>query len=159
MSVQKSPLDVVLLQEIIRYNNLLRMTRNSLNDLCQAIQGLVVMSSELDDIFTCILEGRVPNIWSRTYPSLMTLGTWTRDLVLRVEHITNWAQTVHPPILFWLSAFTFPTGFLTAVLQTASRDFAVSIDSLSWEFNVFKEGIESNLEQPEVIFRLVNQYL
>lgn len=45
------------------------------------------------------------------------LGSWTRDLVARVEHFGAWAETTHPPILFWLAAYTFPTGFLTAVLQ------------------------------------------
>lgn len=35
----------------------------------------------------------------------------------RVEHFAYWAETTHPPLFFWLAAYTFPTGFLTAVLQ------------------------------------------
>ncbi|KAH3750502.1 hypothetical protein DPMN_185035 [Dreissena polymorpha] len=35
-----------------------------------------------------------------------------------------------------MSGFTFPTGFLTAVLQLSARLNNVSIDSLSWEFSV-----------------------
>lgn len=54
------------------------------------------------------------------YSSLKLLGNWTRDLILRVEHFANWALTTHPPLLFWLAAYTFPTGFLTAVLQASS---------------------------------------
>ncbi|XP_008209980.1 dynein heavy chain 2, axonemal [Nasonia vitripennis] len=141
----KKPLDVVLLQEIIRYNDLLYQTRSSLEELCRAIQGLVVMSSELEEIFTCVQEGRVPSGWSRAYPSLKSLGAWTRDLVLRVEHFSKWAETTQPPVLFWLAAFTFPTGFLTAVLQTAARRSGVSIDTLSWEFDVFKGKDEAAL--------------
>ena len=57
----------------------------------------------------------------QAFPSLKPLGAWTRDLVLRVEQFAQWASTTHPPVLFWLSGFTFPTGFLTAVLQTAAR--------------------------------------
>jgi len=49
------------------------------------------------------------------------LASWTRDLVLRVDQFEKWATTAHPPMIFWLSAFTFPTGFLTAVLQTSAR--------------------------------------
>ncbi|KAG5261299.1 hypothetical protein AALO_G00302350 [Alosa alosa] len=45
-------------------------------------------------------------------------------------------ETAHPPVLFWLSSFTFPTGFLTAVLQNSARQQNVSIDTLSWEFIV-----------------------
>ena len=57
----------------------------------------------------------------QAYASLKPLGSWTRDLVSRVEQFSVWATTTHPPVLFWLSGFMFPTGFLTAVLQTAAR--------------------------------------
>ena len=62
----------------------------------------------------------------KAYPSLKSLGAWTRDLMLRVEQFSKWASTAHPPVLFWLAGFTFPTGFLTAVLQTAARKNNVS---------------------------------
>ena len=65
---------------------------------------------------------------SQAYPSLKPLGAWTRDLVVRVEQFTKWASTAHPPVLFWLSGFTFPTGFLTAVLQTAARKNNVCVN-------------------------------
>lgn len=116
--------------------------RISLDELQKGIKGLVVMSTELEDIFVCIYEGRVPSGWLKgnertnfvdyndikivkqllifkilAYPSLKLLGSWTRDLVVRVEHFSTWAATTHPPLFFWLSAYTFPTGFLTAVLQ------------------------------------------
>ena len=55
------------------------------------------------------------------------LAAWTRDLVLRVEQLAKWAQTAHPPTIFWMSGFTFPTGFLTAVLQTSARQNSVSV--------------------------------
>ena len=57
----------------------------------------------------------------QTYPSLKPLAVWTRDLVQRVEQFAKWAETTKPPIVFWLSGFTFPTGFLTAVLQSSAR--------------------------------------
>lgn len=59
----KTPLDVVLLQEIQRYNKLLNLIRSSLRELHKGIKGLVVMSSELEDIFNSIFEGRVPARW------------------------------------------------------------------------------------------------
>ncbi|XP_076632445.1 dynein heavy chain 2, axonemal kl-2 [Colletes latitarsis] len=145
---KKSPLDVVLLQEIQRYNVLLQKTRDSLVELQQAIKGLTLMSSDLEEIFTCVYEGRVPSIWLTTYPSLKLLGAWTRDLVSRVEHFNEWAETTHPPLLFWLAAYTFPTGFLTAVLQTSARLWNVSIDSLSWEFTVLTFDESTIIEQP-----------
>uniref|UniRef100_A0A8C3P4G2 Dynein axonemal heavy chain 2 n=1 Tax=Chrysemys picta bellii TaxID=8478 RepID=A0A8C3P4G2_CHRPI len=116
-----SPLNVVLLQEIQRYNALLQVIRSSLVELERGIQGLVVMSTTLEEIFNCIFDARVPPMWERAYPSQKPLAAWTRDLGQRVEQFARWAETAHPPVLFWLSGFTFPTGFLTAVLQAAAR--------------------------------------
>ncbi|XP_031370853.1 dynein heavy chain 2, axonemal [Apis dorsata] len=145
---KKTPLDVVLLQEIQRYNVLLQNTRNSLNELQLAIKGLILMSHELEEIFFCVFEGRVPSIWLMAYPSLKLLGAWTRDLVNRVEHFNEWALTTHAPVLFWLAAYTFPTGFLTAVLQMSARMWNVSIDTLSWEFTVFTIDESAIVEPP-----------
>ncbi|KAL3846382.1 hypothetical protein ACJMK2_017380 [Sinanodonta woodiana] len=147
LSTDPSPLNVVLLQEIQRYNSLQNEIRASLTDLEKGIQGLVVMTFELENIFQCIYDGRVPPAWLKAYPSLKPLAAWTRDLVLRVEQFAKWAQVAHPPTIFWMSAFTFPTGFLTAVLQTAARQNNVSVDSLSWEFSVMTVD-DSNITGP-----------
>ena len=106
---------------------LLVTIRTSLVELEKGIKGLVVMSSDLEEVFTCIHNAQVPPLWSKAFPSLKPLGAWTRDLIVRVEQFSTWATTTHPPVLFWLSGFTFPTGFLTAVLQTAARKNNVCI--------------------------------
>ena len=62
----------------------------------------------------------------QAYPSLKPLASWTRDLCQRMEQFACWATTAHPPVLFWLSGFTFPTGFLTAVLQASARNNKVT---------------------------------
>lgn len=107
--------------QIHRYNVLLRTIKASLVELEKGIKGLVVMSSDLEEVFNCIHKAQVPPLWGKAYPSQKALGAWTRDLILRVDQFSQWATTTHPPVLFWLSGFTFPTGFLTAVLQTAAR--------------------------------------
>ncbi|CAI8007748.1 Dynein heavy chain 2, axonemal [Geodia barretti] len=147
VSDDMNPLNVVLLQEIERYNSLLKTIRSSLVELEKGIKGLVVMSSELEEVFSCIHNAQVPPLWGKAYPSQKALGSWTRDLLQRVEQFSTWATTTHPPVLFWLSGFTFPTGFLTAVLQTAARKNNVSVDSLSWEFQVSHLD-DSNLTEP-----------
>ena len=43
------------------------------------------------------------------------------------------------PKLFWLGAFTFPTSFLTAVLQRCARKNNVAVDALSWEFTPLQD--------------------
>ena len=47
------------------------------------------MSEDLEEIFKCINEARVPSMWSKTYPSLKPLGSWTRDLVQRVDQVST----------------------------------------------------------------------
>lgn len=148
------------------------------------------MSGDLEEIFNCILDGRVPSAWLKgmsffftfkfqlftnndlflmhclAYPSLKPLGAWSRDLIQRIDQLQLWATSLKPPVKFWLSGFTFPTGFLTAVLQvnnseclkisifygnnfqklillmlfntlqTTARKYGISIDSLVWEFSV-----------------------
>ncbi|XP_065175861.1 dynein axonemal heavy chain 2-like isoform X2 [Sycon ciliatum] len=144
-----APLNVVLLQEIQRYNALLDVIRTSLVDLQKGIKGLVVMSSDLEQVLICMSEGKVPPLWEKAYPSHKPLGSWTRDLVARVEQFAKWAETGHQPIIFWMSGFTFPTGFLTAILQTCARRNNVSVDSLQWEFNVSTLDDSNIVETPK----------
>ncbi|KAK7827526.1 hypothetical protein U0070_026732 [Myodes glareolus] len=112
----------------------------SLTDLEKGIQGLIVMSTSLEEIFNCIFD-------AHAYPSQKPLASWTRDLAMRVEQFELWASRAHPPVIFWLSGFTFPTGFLTAVLQSSARQNNISVDCLSWEFIVSTVD-DSNLVYP-----------
>ena len=64
-SEDNTPLKIVLLQEIERYNILLDDIYSSLVALQKGIQGLVVMSSDLEEIFKCIYEARVPSSWQK----------------------------------------------------------------------------------------------
>lgn len=146
---EPSPLNIVLLQEIARYNKLLDKIRRSLIDLQKGIQGLVVMSSDLEQTFNSIFNGVVPPIWIGAYPSQKPLASWFRDLIERIEFFAQWAVTGRPPLIFWASAFTFPTGFLTAVLQMAARNNGVSIDTLAWEFPVMTLDDVNIVEQPK----------
>ena len=78
-----SAMHTVLVQELQRYNGLLRTIRSSLHDVLAGIKGLVVMSSDLDEVYGSILNGTVPPAWLKTYPSLKPLAAWSRDLIQR----------------------------------------------------------------------------
>ncbi|XP_040604880.1 dynein heavy chain 2, axonemal isoform X1 [Mesocricetus auratus] len=147
LALDPSPLNVVLLQEIQRYNKLMRTILLSLTALEKGIQGLIVMSTSLEEIFNCIFDAHVPPLWGKAYPSQKPLASWTRDLAVRVEQFELWASRARPPVIFWLSGFTFPTGFLTAVLQFSARQNNISVDCLSWEFIVSTVD-DSNLVYP-----------
>jgi len=50
-----------------------------------------VMSSELEDVFTSMIMGRVPAVWAaKSYPSLKPLGSYITDLMTRCVLIIYW---------------------------------------------------------------------
>merc|ERR1712086_435323 len=133
-----TPMNTVLLQELQRYNSLLSKIHSSLVDLKKGVKGLVVMSSELDAIFSFLVDGRVPQAWHSAYPSLKPLASWSRDLIMRIQQLTMWAEGSTPKV-FWLAGFTYPTGMLTALMQTSARKNNASIDTLAWEFTIIMQ--------------------
>nr|XP_015200901.1 PREDICTED: dynein heavy chain 6, axonemal [Lepisosteus oculatus] len=129
-------LTTVLGQEVDRFNNLLKLLRNSLNTLKKAIAGFVVMSEEMEKIYNSFLNNQVPDHWANAaYPSLKPLGSWVKDLALRTAFIDSWIRKGQPKS-FWISGFFFPQGFLTGALQNHARTYNLPIDELSFHYNI-----------------------
>lgn len=80
-----SPLTVVLIQEIQRYNILLNIMRVSCDQLEKGIQGIVVISPDLEEMMTSLNSNLVPKAWSDAYFSMKSLGSWNTDLKARYE--------------------------------------------------------------------------
>lgn len=84
-------LSTVLLQEVSRFNRLLNVMRNSLIQLKKAIRGFIVMSEELDSMYSSFQNGKVPQNWEKVaYPSLKPLTSWYKDLIDRVAFMNDW---------------------------------------------------------------------
>jgi dynein heavy chain len=109
-------LGVFVGQEIDRFNTLLSVMKSTLIDLDKAIEGTVVMSMDLERMFNNFLNNKIPPQWEKVaYPSLKPLSSWVQDLIHRVEFISQWLYH-GPPKTYWLPAFFFPQGFMTAAL-------------------------------------------
>jgi len=125
-------LSTVLLQEIERFNLLLGKMKVSLKLLKKAIKGKIIMSPELDLMYSAIIKNQLPPNWADVaYPSLKPLSSWVKDLGERVEFMRHWLLKGHPSS-FWLSGFFFPHGFMTGTLQTYARKHTKAVDKLAF---------------------------
>ena len=79
-------MNVVLINELKRYNILLNLIQDSLNDIKLVTKGKLVMSSALESVFNSLAIGKVPDMWSsKSYPSLKLLGNYINDLCERLK--------------------------------------------------------------------------
>jgi dynein heavy chain len=136
-----------LLQEVHRYNLLIERITSSLDSLSKASQGLVLMSTDLDQMQQELLNNQVPALWGQvSYPSLKPLASWIVDLKERLDFMENWTKKGHPAC-FWLSGFFYPHGFLTGTLQTYSRKRNKPIDALDFTFHIMEETQKEEVQE------------
>ncbi|XP_025190774.1 dynein heavy chain 7, axonemal [Melanaphis sacchari] len=129
-------MNVVLIQEMERFNLLLSVIRKSLQDLIKAIKGSIVMTPELETMALSLSTGKLPVFWLKfSYPSLKSLGGYITDFIERLNFLQIWYDEGIPDKV-WLSGFFFTQAFLTGVLQNFARRYAVPIYQLCFDFQV-----------------------
>lgn len=129
-------MNIILLQELARYNKLISVIRSSLSNFKDALNGVILFSFDLEEALNFIKIGKVPKMWmDQSYPSLKPLGGYLKNLIERIKFYRTWIENGIPS-LFWLSGFFFPQGFLTGILQNYARKYTIAIDKLKFGFEV-----------------------
>lgn len=123
-----APLNTFLFQELQRLQNIVAIVRSNLRNLSMAIDGTVVMTTDLLEDLNSVFDGRVPRKWTHD-PSnaeiswlLPNIGGWFTGLLDRHAQLSTWLEHGRREMKsFWISGFTNPHGFLTGIRQEVTR--------------------------------------
>jgi len=116
-----TPEQIVLLQELERYNKLTKLMKTNLVDLGRAMIGEIGMSEALDKIGDSLFNGNLPDAWLRWSPaSEKPIGSWMTHFVARETQYALWIEEGEPAVM-WLSGLHISESYLTALVQATCR--------------------------------------
>merc|ERR1719446_1272632 len=102
-------------------NIVIKLTKNTCEQLELAIAGTVIMTPDLSEALNCIFDAKVPPMWLKKSWKSPTLGLWFGNgLCQRTAELVNWLENGRPKS-YWLTGFFNAQGFLTAVQQEVTR--------------------------------------
>ena len=140
-----SPTQIVLLQELERFNKLLELMQQTLLDLQRALLGEIGMSQSLEELSNCIFNGFVSPLWLVQAPqSLKNLVNWIEHFERRYNQYKDWIEIEEPKVI-WLSGLHIPQSYLTALLQTTCRARQWPLDKSLLYTEVSKERNPSKI--------------
>lgn len=123
-----TPLEVVLLQEIERYEELVGRMVGNLKDLKRALKGEIGMSQSLDELGTSLFNSQLPSAWAKLAPTTQKpLGSWVEHFLHRYKQYADWT-TKGDPAVFWLSGLHVPESLLSALVQASCRRRGWALD-------------------------------
>ncbi|NXC20902.1 DYH17 protein, partial [Corythaeola cristata] len=148
-AVDKTPYVVVAFQECERMNILTQEIRRSLKELDLGLKGELTITSDMEELANALFYDSVPESWTRyAYPSLLSLGAWYADLLLRIRELEVWTTDFVLPATVWLAGFFNPQSFLTAIMQSMARKNKWPLDKMCLSVEVTKKNREDVTAPP-----------
>ncbi|XP_059684255.1 dynein axonemal heavy chain 17 [Gavia stellata] len=148
-AVDKTPYVVVAFQECERMNILTHEIRRSLKELDLGLKGELTITSDMEELANALFYDNVPESWTRyAYPSLLSLGAWYADLLLRIRELEVWTTDFVLPATVWLAGFFNPQSFLTAIMQSMARKNGWPLDKMCLSVEVTKKNREDVTAPP-----------
>ncbi|KAM3592376.1 uncharacterized protein V6R79_017533 [Siganus canaliculatus] len=140
---ERTPYQVVALQECERMNVLTQEIRRSLRELGLGLKGELTMTSDMENLQNAIFLDMVPESWTkRAYPSMSGLAVWFTDLLARIKELEAWSADFALPAVVWLAGFFNPQSFLTAIMQAMARRNEWPLDRMCLQCDVTKKNRE-----------------
>ncbi|XP_075025374.1 dynein axonemal heavy chain 17 [Calonectris borealis] len=147
--VDKTPYVVVAFQECERMNILTHEIRRSLKELDLGLKGELTITSDMEELANALFYDNVPESWTHyAYPSLLSLGAWYADLLLRIRELEVWTTDFVLPATVWLAGFFNPQSFLTAIMQSMARKNEWPLDKMCLSVEVTKKNREDITAPP-----------
>uniref|UniRef100_A0A8C9XQ20 Dynein axonemal heavy chain 17 n=1 Tax=Sander lucioperca TaxID=283035 RepID=A0A8C9XQ20_SANLU len=140
---ERTPYQVVALQECERMNLLTQEMRRSLSELSLGLKGELTMTGDMENLQDAIFLDMVPDSWTkRAYPSMCGLVLWFTDLLVRIKELEAWSTDFALPSAVWLAGFFNPQSFLTAIMQAMARRNEWPLDRMCLQCDVTKKSRE-----------------
>ena len=112
-------------------------------------QGELTITADMEDLGNSLFLDTVPASWAKkAYPSLMGLGAWYSDLLLRIKELETWTSDFQLPAAVWLAGFFNPQSFLTAIMQQMARKNEWPLDRMCLQCDVTKKSREDMAGPP-----------
>lgn len=81
-------MNIVLLQEVKRYNKLIELVHLGCKSVISAFEGQIVLDEIIEEISSRIFDNIVPLVWKKSsYPSTKPLGSWINNLMERIAYL------------------------------------------------------------------------
>lgn len=133
------PINYVLVQETIKYNNLIREVTEDLTSIDQALKGNSFLSNKNENIINYLYVDKIPPSWQSYYLSTKPFGSYIIDLTKRVEFFKKWINNLFPTLIYVLGYFINPVGLITAIKQSFCLETKVSFYKVYLEFKVLDD--------------------
>uniref|UniRef100_A0A6E8V0M9 Dynein heavy chain 10, axonemal n=1 Tax=Anopheles coluzzii TaxID=1518534 RepID=A0A6E8V0M9_ANOCL len=155
--VNITPICVVLLQELERYNRLIQRMEHTLHQLRKALAGEIGMDAVLDNVAHALFNGQLPDDWRKLAPATCKqLGDWIEHLSQQYKY---WSVSGEP-LVMWLSGLHIPESYLTALVQIACRKNNWPLDRSTLFTSVTRFQREDEIEErPEAGCYVTGLYL
>ena len=84
-------MNTFLVQELTRFNNLLKVITTTLKNILLALKGEVLLSEQMEKVYNSLLIGEIPAMWlTVSYPSMKPVASYIKDFCNRLATYNSW---------------------------------------------------------------------